>query len=288
MLQRRSIRIVIYVVFATGLALLLLLLQFPYQALEQRLEAGLRSTALEEADIQGLGYSFPWAMAIEGMSLRFAGAEGPFRVTIGRGRIAPDLSALLSGRLASSFSARLFNGKLSGRLETTSWLRTDPQALHCTWADLDLEGIPLPGQQVRIRDLSGSCSGSLSLQANDRGRLASGSGELRLNDGSFALQGLVAGNLRISDIRGEAGWELQQGSLRLAEAQLKAKGIEGRIAGSLELKRPWLSSRCRLRGTVSFSPAHPTLYSWVRDTLRTTQLDFELRGSIQQPRFSRR
>lgn len=288
MLQRRSLRILIYIVFATGLALLLLMLQFPYQALEQRLEAGLRSTVLEEADIRELEYSFPWAMAFEGMSLRFAAAKGPDRVKIGRGRIAPDLRALLSGRLAARFSARLFSGRLSGRFETVSWLRTDPQALHCTWADLDLRRIPLPPQQARVRDLSGSCSGSLSLQATEGGRLASGSGELRLNNGSFALPGLGAGNLTISDLRGQASWELQQGSFRLAEAQFKAKGIEGRMAGSLELKRPLLSSRSRFQGRVSFSPSHPTLYSLVRDALKTTELDFELRGSLQQPRISRR
>ena len=288
MLQRRFLRISIYIIFAIGLTLLLLLLQFPYRALEQRLEAALAGGGLQGLDIQGLDYGFPLALSFEGLTLRLASSADLRPIETGSGYLAPELRSLLTGSLGASFRLQAFSGKLSGRCETVSWLRTELKALQCTWSDIELRLIPLPEEQGSLRNLSGICSGRLDVHSKEGQGLASGSGRLQLRDGSFVFQGLPGRDLRISDIQAEGVWALEQGSLSLEKAHYKAKGIEGRMSGSVELRRPWLSSRSRLRGSISFSPSHPTLYSLVRDAWHKTELDFEIRGPLQRPRISRR
>ena len=280
-----------YIVYALLTALLFLSLLFPEEAVkayvDERLAAIDPALTIEAATIRP---AIPPGLKMVGVDLnrdntRLAHFENAW--------MSPDLMSLFRDEKQGRFEARLAEGTINGRAFMTG---SGPGARFRAEADLS---------QIRLEELdavkhidrftlSGLLAGRIT---HDDTRTPMGATSAMMTVSPLRIT-LKAPFLGIADImmnQANADFSISGQSLRLRTLTFEGPMAEGKISGTIDLRRPMDKSRLNLIGNVK---PKPELIARLQETVSpelvnpsamgTRGLTFRVRGTIDNPDVSMR
>jgi type II secretion system protein N len=137
-----------------------------------------------------------------------------------------------------------------------------------------------------IRAVQGRISGRSSLTMDGR-QLSSleGAGEIELDQASAELDLPGVDALNLESVVGKANWQLDQGELRVNRCDLRGRGVQGELHGTIGLSPRLDRSRLDLEGRLKVTQAQPQLFSLMKRYFKSQSLELSLKGRAGAPIF---
>ncbi len=287
MKKRYFFEILGYVAFALLLFLLVFMANFPYSALENRIETAVAQRYDQRINIRGLDYNFPLGLYFQRLKIQPDSTYLREATHISNCNINIDLLALITGNTEATFKMQLLQGSLHGMLNLDSVLQPQEYDFSIDWERLQLEDNPIDYNRNRIKSIQGFCSGETKLQGNlDKPLQSSGEGNLEISEAGAQIEAPPLPQHNFKDFQGNCNWELENRKLYIGNCNLKGKGIQGSADCNLRLNRPLISSNMDLTAEIRFTESDPKIYSLVQKYMGTNKLDIELKGRLNNPSYS--
>jgi type II secretion system protein N len=280
-----------YLSFALFAAVVFLYLLFPAEAVKAYMDA--RLAAIDPSltmAAETMRPAIPPGLKMTGVDIN---GENARLVRIDDARVSPVLTTLLGNTRQAKFIARLADGTLQGRVTLEG--RGTSGRLHME-ADLDqvridrIDAVRTNGRFTLSGALKGHVThdGSPDSTGKTSGLLTISGLRIALKSAFFGIDELV---MEQTDVEFSATGQ----SLRLKSVAFSGPMLEGKITGTIELRRPFGQSRLNLTGNAK---PRPELFARLQETipqgivntrtLGTRGLTFTVRGSIDSPNVSTR
>lgn len=279
-----------YLLYTALVLVLLLWALLPAASIRLWLQAQLNaaSPALRW-EIKELRPALPGGLVATGVSLREAKNGGEELLQVSELRVLPDLAALLFFRRELPFRYQL--QALGGILRGKGALLEDRRKLRCEGEATNFKLDQMKTLWARLgRAATGKLSGHYRFEgvwrAPDQGILTA---ELRVAEGSFALQQPVFGleKLEFSQLTGSL--ELKDRALALTKGKVESRLLAGEYSGSVTLADPLAMSTVKIEGTVVprselLSGLHDqAAVNMIKKQLKDNKLFFVLSGTVLAP-----
>lgn len=280
-----------YLLYALLTVLVFLYLLFPEQAVKAYVDAKLAaidpSLTMEAASIRP---TIPPGLKMTDVDLE----RGTVKVAhLDDARMTANLMTLFKEEKQGRFEAHLADGTISGTAYMTG---SGPGAQLRTEADLTqirLESLDAVKEFNRF-SLSGVMSGRITNQGPS-GAIGALSGTLTASPLRIALKAPILGIGELVMDQTNAEFSINRQSLRLKALTFEGPMLEGRINGTIDLRRPLEKSRLNLSGNVK---PRPELVARLQETVPTEAINpsvlgtrgmtFRVRGTIDSPDVSMR
>lgn len=208
-------------------------------------------------------------------------------------RVAPDLTTLLKEKKQARFQARVAGGTIQGHTIMAGTGASGHLQVETDLSQIRIEQIDAVKMNDRFT-LSGVLKGHVT---HNGGRSPAGatSGRLTVSGMHIALKAPFFGISEVVMDTTDAEFSANRQNLRLKALTFNGPMVEGKITGTIELKRPLGKSRLNLTGNAK---PQPELFARLQETipqgivntrtLGTRGLTFKVRGSIDNPDVSMR
>jgi type II secretion system protein N len=230
------VKAAVYVLYALLFAGALLLWRFPYQSLEQWVEAAVRAHVHLRLDLAGVSPTLPPGLKSPRLLLRSLNSGGEPVFEAAEPRVHPLLLPLARGRAGLAFHALAYGGAITGEVFLEPFSGPGHCRLRLNWHAVELQ--QHPGLSRRFGpELAGKIHGELLLGGclEDPTGL-SGSGELNLKEGNWAGRSGYLSDRTIADLDVSIAVQLHGGILTLSQCRFSARGLEGSLSGTVKLE----------------------------------------------------
>ena len=286
-----TLRLLFYLLFVLIFTGVLVFYKFPYESLENRLEALFTERWGLKLDVVNLRPALPPKLRFNQFSLRALdyGGQPVFHAT--GGYLRPRILPVFWGKLAATFQAEAYGGSLNGDILLKPLDDARSCNLRLSWQAIQLERHP--GLRLLLeRQLSGELSGELELDGSLQ-ELASfsGMGTLRLIKGSCPIEHPYLKVKTLDGLEVSAAFKLDRGELEITGCRFQAQGIQGTLDGIVQLQSRLHESVLDLAGQCQIDPALLDFGAGSNRGLvvllnKNTSLPFRLRGALAAPRLS--
>ncbi len=281
-----------YLLFALLAAAFFLVLLFPEQAVKAYIDG--RLTAIDPSLTMTAETIRPATLP---PGLKMTGIDfirdGIRLVHFNDARVSPDLMTLLGDSKQARFQARLADGTINGRAVIQGTGPSERVRVEADLSQIRIEQL----DRVKTNDrftLSGTLGGHMKLDGN-RSPKGGSSGSLTASELRITLKAPFFGIAELVMGQADATFSVNRQNLRLQSLTFDGPMAEGKISGTIMLKRPLGQSRLNLTGNVK---PRPELFARLQETipkgflnpraLGTRGLNFRVRGSIDDPDVSMR
>jgi type II secretion system protein N len=280
-----------YIVYALGVAALFLYLLFPDRAviafMDGRLAAIDPSLSLT---VETMRPTLSPGLKMTGVDLN---RENVRLAHFPDARVAPNLTTLLGDKKQARFQARLAEGTVQGRAVMEGTGASGQMQVEADLSQIRIELIDAAKVSDRFT-LSGILKGRMT---HDAGRSPAGttSGLLTVSGLRIALKTAFFGINELVMDATDVEFSVSRQNLRLKTLTFNGPMVEGKITGTIFLRRPLGKSRLNLTGNAK---PRPELLARLQETipqgmvntrtLGTRGLTFQVRGSIDNPDVSMR
>nr|AGF93674.1 conserved hypothetical protein, secreted [uncultured organism] len=287
MKKRYFLEILGYIAFALLVFIFVCTANFPYAALEERIETTVAQRSDQRIDINGLDYNFPLGVYIQRLNIKPDSKYLDEPTEISNCNINMDLFHLITGSAKTNFSLQLLNGSMQGILDLDSLFQPSKYDLNLDWKQLALKDNPLNYNRNRVKSLQGFCSGEIKLRGDLNKPLQStGEGNMKIREVGLQLAVPPLPQQDFKDFQGNCDWQLKNRKFYIGNCNLQGKGIQGNTDGNLRLRTPLARSNMDLTGEIRFTESDPKIYSLAQKYMGTNKLNFQLKGSLNNPAYS--
>lgn len=283
-------KVIGYFVWAMVLTMVLVIWRFPYESLQEKLEAVASASLGFQFDLTDMSLTIPPGLTFAKCTVRSMdmGSRSLFEATEIRTRFK--LLPLLKGNLVFSARSQAYGGSLQGDFRLAPIHNLQNYRLR-----LRAESVQLEDQSAISlllgRPLEGKISGEIELEGVVGDLLnAAGRGKIKLVDGSWPIDSPY---LRVETLEGlqvTATVELSGGSCTISDCQFSGKGFQGALTGEVRLYPRLTSSVLNLAGQGRIEAE---LIDLPADKRRVAEalldggkpLPFRVGGTIAEPRL---
>jgi type II secretion system protein N len=284
-------RVIGYFIWAMVLTMVLVIWRFPYESLQEKLEAVASASSGFQVDLTDMSLTvLPPGLKFAACTVRSmdVGSELLFEATQVHTRFK--LLPLLQGNLAFTVHSKAYGGSLGGDFRLMPIHNFKNYRMR-VWAQTvrlkDQNGIFL----LLGRPLEGEISGDIELEGAVGDLVnAAGGGNFKLVNGSCAVDSPYLKARTLAGLNVSATIEISGGKVKLKDCQFSGKGFHGTLAGDVKLEPRLGSSALNLAGRGQIEAE---LIALPPDKLRVAEaflnrgkpLPFRVRGTIAEPRL---
>ena len=283
-------KVIGYFLWAMVLTMVLVIWRFPYESLQEKLEAVASASLGFKFDLTDMSLTIPPGVKFAKCTVRSMdlGNKSLFEATKVHTRFK--LLPLLKGNLAFTVRSQAYGGSLSGdvRLAPIHNFKNYQMRL---WA----QTVSLGGQSglslLLDRPLEGEISGEIELEGVVGDLVNSaGGGNFKLVNGSCPIDSPYLKVKTLEGLEVAATVELSGGNLEIRDCQFNGKGFEGTLTGEVRLQPGLSSSVLNLAGHGQVEAAMinlPADKGRVAEAFlnRGKSLPFKVRGTVAEPRL---
>ena len=284
-------RVIGYFVWAMVLAMALVIWRFPYERLQEKLEAVASASSGFQFDLTDMSLTIlPPGLKFAKCTVRSmdVGSELLFEATKVHTRFK--LLPLLKGNLAFSVRSKAYGGSLNGDFRLMPIHNFHNYRMR-VWAQTvrleDQTGIFL----LLGRPLEGEISGDMELQGVVGDLVnAAGGGNFKLVNGGCPVDSPYLKVRTLEGLKVSATVEVSGGNAKIRDCQFSGKGFQGTLDGEVKLAPELSSSALNLAGRGQIEAE---MIDLPPDKLRMAEailnrgkpLPFHVRGTIAEPRL---
>ena len=283
-------KVIGYFLWAVLFAMVLMIWRFPYESLQEKLEAVASASLGYQFDLTDMSLTLPPGLKFAKCTVRSMdmGNDKLFEATKVRTRFK--LLSLLKGDLAFTVRSEAYGGSLSGdfRLAPTHNFQNYRMRV---WA----QTVRLEGQSgislLLGRPLKGEISGEIELEGVVGDLVNSaGGGNFKLVNGSCPIDSPYLRAKTLEGFEVSATITLADGNFKINDCQFSGKGFQGTLTGEVRLQPGLSSSVLNLTGRSQLEAEMinlPADKSRVAEAFlnRGKPLPFKVRGTIAEPRL---
>ena len=283
-------RVIGYSLWAVVLTVVLVIWRFPYESLQEKLEAVASASLGFKFDLTDMSFTLPPGLKFAKCTVRSMDPANKslFEATKVHSRFK--LLQLLKGNLAFTVRSQAYGGSLSGDFRLAPIHNFKNYRMRVWAKKVSLES--QSGLSLLIqRPLEGEISGEIELEGvvGDLEN-AAGGGNLRLTDGSCPIDTPYLKAKTLEGLEVVATVELSGGNLKISECKFNGKGFEGTLTGEVRLQPRLSGSVLNLagRGQVEAQLINiPADKGRVAEAFlnRGKPLPFKVRGTVAEPRL---
>ena len=283
-------KVIGYFVWVVVLTIILVIWRFPYESLQERLEAVAGASLGLQFDLTGMSLTIPPGLKFAKCTIRSMdmGSKSLFEVTKVRSRFK--LLPLLKGNLAFTVRSMAYGGSLSGDFRLTPIHNFQKYRMRLAAQRVRLEdqsGISL----LLGRPLAGEISGEIELEGVVSDLLnAAGGGNFKLVHGSCPIDAPYLKAKTLEGLELSATIQLSGGSFKISDCQFSGKGFQGTLTGEVRLQPGLTGSVLNLVGR---GQVEAELMDFPADKRKVVEaflnrgkpLPFRVGGTITEPRL---
>ena len=279
-----------YFLWAMVLTMVLVIWRFPYESLQEKLEAVASASLGLQFDLTDMSFTIPPGLKFSKCTVRSMdiGSKSLFEATKVHTRFK--LLPLLKGNLVFSLRSKAYGGSLSGDFRLAPIHNFQNYRMR-VWAETvrleDQSGISL----LLGRPLEGEISGEIELEGVVGDLInAAGGGNVKLVDGSCPIDFPYLKAKTLEGLEVSATIELSGGSFKISDCQFNGKGFQGTLTGDVRLQPGLTNSVLNLAGRGQVEAEMINLPADKRRVAeaflnRGKPLPFQVRGTIGEPRL---
>ena len=283
-------KVIGYILWAMVLTMVLVIWRFPYESLQEKLEAVAGANLGLQFDLADMSFTLPPGLKFAKCTIRSMdlGSESLFELTKVHTRIK--LLPLLKGNLAFTVRSEASGGSLGGDFRLAPIHNFQNYRMQ-VWAEKvrleDQPGISL----ILGRPLEGEISGEMDLEGVVGDLLkAAGGGNFKLVDGSCPIDSPYLKVKTLEGLEVSATIKLSGGSFTISDCRFSGKGFQGALTGEVRLQPGLTNSALNLAGQGQVDAElidFPADKGSVAETFlsRGKPLPFKVRGTIAEPRL---
>ena len=279
-----------YLLWAMVLTMVLIIWRFPYESLQEKLEAVASASLGLQFDLTDMSLTIPPGLKFAKCTVRSMdmGSKPLFEATKVHTRFK--LLPLLKGNLAFTVRSKAYGGSLSGdfRLAPIHNFHSYRMQVRAETVRLeDQSGISL----LLGRPLAGEISGEVELEGVVGDLVnAAGGGNFKLVNGTLPIDSPYLKAKTLEGLEVSATIELSGGSFKISDCQFKGKGFQGTLTGEVRLQPGLTNSVLNLAGRGQVEAEMINLPADKRRVAeaflnRDKPLPFQVRGTIAEPRL---
>jgi type II secretion system protein N len=286
-LRGRLPQLAAYLLYALVLGGLLLIWRFPYESLEQRLEAVASRHLGMRVEIKNLSPTFPPGLEVSRLVVRPWQAEREPVIEIAQGSVRFRILPLLRGTVGVVFQAVAYGGPLSGDL-SVGLGQEHPFQLTAILRSVRLEEHRAISQ-ILGRRISGTLSGEFRIDgAMGKKGGSTGRGKIEVHQGSLPVNSPYLKVKSLDGVELNATVKLAEGKLAVEGCDFKGAGIQGSLKGTVNLAPSRSESVLDLAGEGQVDGTllnlDPSIAPQVQALLEQKRpLPFHLRGTLAAP-----
>jgi type II secretion system protein N len=281
-----------YLAYALLAAVVFLYLLFPDQAVKAYMDG--RLAAIDPGlsmQADSIRPAIPPGLKMTGVDL----IRDRFRLArFDHARMYPQFTSLLKAEKAFRFQARLADGDITGRAVVIDNGPTTLMRAEAELSSIRLEQLTAVGSLKRFT-LGGLLDGRLTHEGDGRAPAGTTNGDLSVSQLRITLKTPILGIADLLMDQTDAAFSFDGRSLRLKALTFDGPMLEGKINGSIALRRPLGSSRLNLSGNARPRPEliarlQQTAAAGVADSqiAGSRGMTFRVRGTIDKPELSMR
>jgi len=283
-------KVIGYFLWALFLTMVLVIWRFPYESLQEKLEAVASASLGFKFDLTEMSLTIPPGLKFAKCTVRSMdmGNKSLFEATKVHTRFK--LLSLLKGDLAFTVRSQAYGGSLSGDFRLAPIHNFQNYRMR-VWA----QTVRLEGQSgislLLGRPLEGEISGEIELEGVVGDLVNSaGGGNFKLVNGSCPIDSPYLKAQTLEDLEVSATIALADGNFKINDCQFNGKGFQGTLTGEVRLQPGLSSSVLNLTGR---SQLDAELINLPADKGRVAEaflnrgkpLPFKVRGTIAEPRL---
>lgn len=283
-------KVIGYFLWGVVLAMVLVIWRFPYESLQEKLEAVTSASLGFQFDLSDMSLTIPPGLKFAKCTVRSMdmGNDTLFEATKVRTRFK--LLSLLKGDLAFTVRSEAYGGSLSGDFRLAPIHNFQNYRMR-VWA----QTVRLEGQSgislLLGRPLEGEISGEIELEGVVGDLVNSaGGGNFKLVNGSCPIDSPYLRAKTLEGLEVSATIELADGNFKINDCQFNGKGFQGTLTGEVRLQPGLSSSVLNLTGR---SQLEAELINLPADKSRVAEaflnrgkpLPFKVRGTVAEPRL---
>ena len=279
-----------YILWAMVLTMVLVIWRFPYESLQEKLEAVAGESLGLQFDLTDMSLTIPPGLKFAKCTIRSMdmGSKSLFELTKVYTRFK--LLPLLKGNLAFTLRSKAYGGSLSGDFRLAPIHNFQNYRMQ-VWAKKvrleDQSGISL----ILGRPIEGEISGEIDLDGVVGDLVnAAGGGNFKLVDGSCPIDFPYLKVKTLEGLEVSVTIKLSGGSLTISDCGFSGKGFQGALTGEVRLQPGLTSSALNLAGQGQVEAElidFPADKRSVAETFlnRGKPLPFRVRGTIAEPKL---
>jgi type II secretion system protein N len=280
-----------YTLYGVVVFVVLLYILFPYELLRQRVVERFLRDDLRLA-ITSLRPDFPPGVQLRQVRLLTTSAASTETLAqVETLRMQPDVVALLSKTLDIRFDARLYNGRFEGNIHTAVAEGESLWELQARFSDLQVEQHPLAQKDTKAF-LRGRLEGDVNATLDNAGLLQQGLINLRMQPlvfmGNEGLQLQLSRDITCDSLQSQL--RFAAGQLQIISFNCRGEDLSIVARGSVQWQQPLgestLELQVQMRSETTFKQEIDLIGTLIRRRPdRRGVLSFNIRGTLQQPRF---
>jgi type II secretion system protein N len=283
-------KVIGYILWALVLTMVLVIWRFPYESLQEKLEAVAGANLGLQFDLADMSFTIPPGLKFAKCTIRSMdmGSTSLFELTKVQSRFK--LLPLLKGKLAFTVRSEAYGGTLSGDFRLAPIHNFQNYRMQ-VWAKKvqlgDQPGISL----ILGRPIEGEISGEIDVEGVVGNLLnAAGRGNFKLVDGSCPIDSPYLKVKTLEGLEVAATIKLSGGSFTISECRFSGKGFQGSLTGEVRLQPGLTNSALNLAGQGQVNAElidFPADKRSVAEAFlsRGKPLPFKVRGTIGEPRL---
>jgi len=283
-------RFIGYFLWALVLIIVLAIWRFPYEGLQERLEAVASARSGFQFDLTGMSLTIPPGLTFAKCTVRstYLGSKPLFEATKVRTRFK--LLPLLKGNLAFTLRSEAYGGSLGGEFRLKPIHNFQNYRIRVRAQKVRLEeqtGIAL----LLGRPFEGEISGDIELEGAVGDVVnAAGGGNFKVVNGSCPIDSPFLKVTTLEALEVSATIKVSGGSFTISDCQFGGKGFQGTLAGEVRLAPDLTSSVLDLAGQgqveaelIDLPPEQRSVAEAFLN--RGKPLPFKVRGTVAEPRL---
>jgi type II secretion system protein N len=283
-------KVIGYFLWAMILTIVLVVWRFPYESLQEKLEAVAGASLGLQFDLADMSLTIPPGLKFAKCTIRSMDVESRSLFEVTKVHTRFKLLPLLKGTLAFTFHSEAYGGSLSGDFRLAPIHNFKNYRIQVRAQKVRLEdqsGISL----LLGRPLEGKISGEIELEGAVGDLVtAAGGGNFKLVDGSCPIDSPYLKVKTLEGLEVSAALELSGGSFKISDCQFSGKGFQGALKGEVRLQPGLTSSVLNLAGQGQVEAQMIDLPADNRGVAeaflnRGKPLPFHVRGTIAEPRL---
>jgi type II secretion system protein N len=283
-------KVIGYFLWAMVLTMVLVIWRFPYESLQEKLEAVASASLGFKFDLTDMSLTIPPGVKFAKCTVRSMDLESKSLFEATKVHTRFKLLPLLKGDLAFTFRSQAYGGSLSGDFRLAPIHNFENYRMRVWAQTVSLEG--QTGLSLLLdRPLEGEISGEIELEGVVGDLVHSvGGGNFKLVNGSCPIDSPYLKARTLEGLEVAATIELSDGNLKINDCQFNGKGFKGTVTGEVRLQPGLSSSVLNLAGR---GQVEAELIDLPADKGRVAEaflnrgkpLPFKVRGTIAEPRL---
>jgi type II secretion system protein N len=284
-------RVIGYFIWAMILTMVLVIWRFPYESLQEKLEAVASASLGFQFDLTDMSLTvLPPGLTFAKCTVRSMDVRSELLFEATKVHTRFKLLPLLKGSLAFTVHSKAYGGSLNGDFRLMPIHNFQNYRMR-VWAQTvrleDQTGMFL----LLGRPLEGEISGDLELEGAVGDLVnAAGGGNFKLVNGSCPIDSPYLKARTLEELEVSASIEVSGGNVKIRDCRFRGKGFQGSLAGEVKLDPGLSGSALNLAGRGQIEAKLINLPADKRRVAaaflnRGKPLPFHVRGTVAEPRL---